>query len=77
MFDFQWKPYVSAAERRRKAEREIQKLKKKGHPVSPVVIEGRTIAQTFGASLGVTISNVTATSRIVYHVGALTCAMAQ
>jgi len=35
------------AERRRKAEREMQKLKKKGHPVSPVVIEGRTIAKTF------------------------------
>ena len=47
MFDFQWKPYVSAAERRRKAEREMQKLKKKGHPVSPVVVEGRAIATTF------------------------------
>jgi len=34
-----WKPYVSVAERRRKAEREMQKLRKKGHPVSPVVIE--------------------------------------
>jgi len=42
-----WKPYVSVAERRRKAEREMQKLKKKGHPVSPVVIEGRAIASTF------------------------------
>ena len=27
--------------------REMEKLKKKGHPVSPVVIEGRTIAKTF------------------------------
>jgi uncharacterized Zn finger protein len=35
------------AERRRKAEREMQKLKKKGHPVSPVTIEGRTITRTF------------------------------
>src|SRR3990172_5385098 len=43
----EWKPYVSVAERRRKAEREMQKLKKKGHPVSPVVIEGREIARTF------------------------------
>jgi uncharacterized Zn finger protein len=42
-----FRPYVSVAERRRKAEREMQKLKKKGHPVSPVVIEGRTIARTF------------------------------
>jgi uncharacterized Zn finger protein len=44
---YDWRPYVPVAERRRKAEREMQKLKKKGHPVSPVVIEGRTIAQTF------------------------------
>lgn len=44
---YEWRPYVPVAERRRKAEREMQKLKKKGHPVSPVVIEGRTIAQTF------------------------------
>jgi uncharacterized Zn finger protein len=44
---YSWRPYVSVAERRRKAEREMQKLKKKGHPVSPVVIEGRTIARTF------------------------------
>lgn len=42
-----FRPYVSVAERRRKAEREMLKLKKKGHPVSPVVIEGRTIARTF------------------------------
>jgi uncharacterized Zn finger protein len=45
--DYGWRPYVSVAERRRQAEREMQKLKKKGHPVSPVVIEGRTIAKTF------------------------------
>jgi hypothetical protein len=45
--DYGWRPYVSVAERRRKAERAMQKLKKKGHPVSPVVIDGRTIAKTF------------------------------
>ena len=44
---YQWRPYVSVAERRRKAEREMAKLQKKGHPVSPVVIEGRAIARTF------------------------------
>ena len=38
---------MTVAERRRKAAREMEKLKKKGHPVSPVVIEGRTIARTF------------------------------
>jgi uncharacterized Zn finger protein len=40
-------PYVSVAERRRKAARQMQKLNKKGHAVSPVVIEGRAIARTF------------------------------
>ena len=44
---YEWRPYVSVAERRRKAEREMQKLRKKGHRVSPVVVEGRAIAQTF------------------------------
>jgi hypothetical protein len=44
---YEWKPYVSVAERRRKAERAMQKLEKKGHSVSPVLIEGRAIARTF------------------------------
>ena len=48
MYDgYGWRPYVTVAERRRKAAREMEKLKKKGHPVSPVVIEGRVIARTF------------------------------
>ena len=38
---------MSAAERRRKALREIEKRKKKGHTISPVTIDGRTIAKTF------------------------------
>lgn len=42
-----WRPYVSVAERRFNAQREMAKLKKKGHPVSPVVIDGRKIAGTF------------------------------
>src|ERR1700686_2467941 len=42
-----WKPYVTVAERRRNAEREMEKRKKRGHAVSPVVIEGRLIATTF------------------------------
>ncbi len=42
-----WKPYVSVAERRRKAERAMKKLQKKGHPLSPVVLQGRAIARTF------------------------------
>src|SRR3954471_19420669 len=42
-----WKPYVPVAERRRKALREVEKQRKKGQSVSPVVIEGRMIAKTF------------------------------
>ena len=41
-----WPAYVPVAERRRKAERETAKLRKKGHPVTPVRIEGRAIATT-------------------------------
>ena len=46
-YDYGFPPYVPVAERRRQAARELEKLKKKGHPVSPVVIEGRVIARTF------------------------------
>src|SRR5437588_4736506 len=42
-----WRPYVSVAQRRRKATSELAKLKKKGQLVSPVVVEGRTIVKTF------------------------------
>src|SRR6266487_7051405 len=44
---FAWQPYVSVAERRRQAERKLAKLKKRGHSVAPVTIEGRTIAKSF------------------------------
>jgi uncharacterized Zn finger protein len=43
---YEWAPYVSVAERRRKAAAELAKLAKKGQTVSPVVIPGRTIATT-------------------------------
>jgi uncharacterized Zn finger protein len=46
-YDWGYKPYVSVAERRLKAMREMEKRRKKGHDVSPVVVEGRTIAKTF------------------------------
>lgn len=42
-----WKPYVSVAARRAKAQRELAKRKSQGHSGSPVVIAGRTIATTF------------------------------
>lgn len=44
---YYWKPYVPAAERRRKAEREIAKLRKKGETTAPVVLTGNAIARTF------------------------------
>jgi uncharacterized Zn finger protein len=42
-----WPRYVSAAERRWKAARAVERFAKKGRGVSPVVLEGRTIARTF------------------------------
>ena len=42
-----WKPYVSVAERRSQALRKMERLRKKGQSISPVVIQGRNIAQTF------------------------------
>jgi uncharacterized Zn finger protein len=43
----QWGDYVSVAEKRRRAEAEIAKLRKKGRALAPVKIEGRKIATTF------------------------------
>ena len=40
-------PYVPVAQRRAQAAKEVEKLKKKGRVVTPVVIEGRKIAQSF------------------------------
>ena len=45
-YDDGWPAYVPVTERRRKAEREVAKLRKKGHLVAPVTIEGRPIATT-------------------------------
>ncbi|HEY7115286.1 MAG TPA: SWIM zinc finger family protein [Tepidisphaeraceae bacterium] len=42
-----YRPYVSVAQKRANALREVQKLKKKGRVISPVEIDGRTIASTF------------------------------
>jgi uncharacterized Zn finger protein len=46
-YEWGWRPYVPVAERRRKAARQTEKLKKQGQPVSPVILEGRTISKTF------------------------------
>lgn len=44
---FASRPYVPVAEKRRQAEREVAKLRKRGQSVAPVRIEGRTIAKSF------------------------------
>src|SRR6058998_1855517 len=44
---YAWRRYVPVAERRYKAAREMDKLRKRETSVSPVIIEGRTIARTF------------------------------
>ena len=44
---YDYKPYVSVAQRRQKAQHEMEKRRKRGLPVSPVAIAGRTIARTF------------------------------
>ena len=40
-------PYVPVAARRARAEKQLEKLRKKGDAINPVRIEGRTIARTF------------------------------
>jgi uncharacterized Zn finger protein len=44
---FGWNPYVRGAARRQQAAHRLARLTKKGHQVSPVLIEGRKIATTF------------------------------
>ncbi len=44
---YEFRPYVSAAQRRRRAASEVARRAKKGLAVAPVTVEGRTIARTF------------------------------
>jgi uncharacterized Zn finger protein len=44
---YEWAPYVSVAERRRNAQKEMAKLRKKGVGIQPIEIDGRKIARTF------------------------------
>src|SRR5262252_6183140 len=44
---FGWHPYLPVIERRRQAARNLAKLKKNGHSLAPVMIDGRTIARSF------------------------------
>jgi uncharacterized Zn finger protein len=45
--NYGWSPYVSAAERRAIARKKMDKLRKQGVNIQPVVIEGTKIAKTF------------------------------
>jgi len=48
MYDrFGWPRYVPVAERRHKALKKMEAMRKKGRVISPVSIEGRTIARSF------------------------------
>jgi uncharacterized Zn finger protein len=42
-----WRPYVPVAEKRRRAERKLAKLRKNGQALEPVRITGRAIAKSF------------------------------
>jgi uncharacterized Zn finger protein len=44
---YEFRPYVPVAVRRHQAQQKLKKLKKKGQSVTPVTIEGRTIARSF------------------------------
>lgn len=43
----QWPPYERVADRRRHAQQEMAKLRKKGAAIAPVVVDGRDITRTF------------------------------
>ncbi len=42
-----WSPFVPVAEKLAKARKKMEQLRKKGHPVSPVILQGKAIAHTF------------------------------
>jgi uncharacterized Zn finger protein len=44
---YEYAPYVSVAQKRRRAEKEVARLKKQGRAVAPVTIAGRKIATSF------------------------------
>ncbi|MBU4272398.1 MAG: SWIM zinc finger family protein [Planctomycetes bacterium] len=44
---YDWKPYVSVAERRRRARKKMDALRRKGVDIQPITIDGRKIAKTF------------------------------
>jgi uncharacterized Zn finger protein len=47
MWDYGWPKYVTVAERRAKAQKQLEKMKKKGMRIRPVQLSGRKIAASF------------------------------
>ena len=45
--EYGWPQYVSVGERRAKARRKVEKLRKKGRVIRPIEIQGRKIARSF------------------------------
>jgi uncharacterized Zn finger protein len=46
-WNYGFRPYVPVAQRRRAAQRELEKMRKRGLVVQPITINGRLIAKTF------------------------------
>jgi uncharacterized Zn finger protein len=44
---YSWRPYVPVAERRAKARKQLDKLRKKGKDIQPIELDGRKIAASF------------------------------
>ncbi len=44
---YEWRPYVPVAQRRQRAAKVVEKLRKAGRGIEPIEIEGRKIARTF------------------------------
>lgn len=47
MYGWRWPRYVSVGEKRRKADKAVAKLLKKGEKISPIKLEGRVLTKTF------------------------------
>jgi uncharacterized Zn finger protein len=46
-YEYEWPEYISVAEKRRQAEKELAKLRKKGQAAAPVVVQGQKIVKNF------------------------------
>ena len=75
-WDWQWKPYVSVAERKAQAGREMRALQKKGLRVEPIEIVAQNCHYVLGESW-CTHLDLLAISKIAYRAGAPMFATAQ